>query len=171
MGAVRIRHSIREFATQPVILRILLGGKPKWLPLNFGFNDVMRMAPIRKCIRPICRSSPQNCMIGGRRHLLRNRLWLGGNFVWAMTYSHRPHWADHRVSTCSTIAERCFSWEVQGCQLVGFLGECPKFCSLSDCPSDLPSVRKMAKIRRCAKVHVDACWCFVVSARSQAYRS
>ena len=42
MGAVRIRHSIREFATQPVILWILLGGKPKWLPLNFGFNDVMR---------------------------------------------------------------------------------------------------------------------------------
>ena len=46
MGAVRIRHSIREFATQPVILWILLGGKPKWLPLNVGFNDVMRTAPI-----------------------------------------------------------------------------------------------------------------------------
>ena len=46
MGAVRIRHSIREIATQPVILWILLGGKPKWLPLNFGFNDVMRTAPI-----------------------------------------------------------------------------------------------------------------------------
>ena len=46
MGAVRIRHSIREFATQPVILWILLGGKPKWLLLNFGFNDVMRTAPI-----------------------------------------------------------------------------------------------------------------------------
>ena len=30
----------------PVILWILLGGKPKWLPLNFGFNDVMRTAPI-----------------------------------------------------------------------------------------------------------------------------
>ena len=47
MGAVRIRHSIREFATQPVILWILLGGKPKWRPLNFGFNDVMRTALIR----------------------------------------------------------------------------------------------------------------------------
>ena len=46
MGAVRIRHSIREIAAQPVILWILLGGKPKWLPLNFGFNDVMRTAPI-----------------------------------------------------------------------------------------------------------------------------
>ena len=44
MGAVRIRHSI--WATQPVILWILLGGKQKWLPLNFGFNDVMRTAPI-----------------------------------------------------------------------------------------------------------------------------
>ena len=46
MGAVRIHHSIREIATQPVILWILLGGKLKWLPLNFGFNDVMRTAPI-----------------------------------------------------------------------------------------------------------------------------
>ena len=46
MGAVRIRHSKREIATQPVILWILLGGKPKWLPLNFGFNDVMRTTPI-----------------------------------------------------------------------------------------------------------------------------
>ena len=36
--AVRIRHSIRKIATQPVILRIELGGKPKWLPLN---HDVM----------------------------------------------------------------------------------------------------------------------------------
>ena len=43
---MRIRHSIREFATQPVILWTLLGGKPKWLLLNFGFNDVMRTAPI-----------------------------------------------------------------------------------------------------------------------------
>ena len=50
MGAVRIRHSIWEFATQPVILWILLGGKPKWLPLNFGFNDVKRTAPISSLI-------------------------------------------------------------------------------------------------------------------------
>ena len=28
VGALRIRHSIRQFATQPVILWILLGGKP-----------------------------------------------------------------------------------------------------------------------------------------------
>ena len=46
MGAVRIRHSIREFATKLVNLWILLGGKPKWLLLNFGFNYVMRTAPI-----------------------------------------------------------------------------------------------------------------------------
>ena len=46
IGAVRIRHSIREIATHPVILWILLGGKPKWLQLNFGFNDVMRTTPI-----------------------------------------------------------------------------------------------------------------------------
>ena len=46
MGAVRIRHSIREIATLPVILWIPLGGKPIWLPLNFGFNDVMRTGHI-----------------------------------------------------------------------------------------------------------------------------
>ena len=53
MGAVRMRHSMREIATQPAILSIRLGGKPKWLPLNFGFNDVMCTAPIfehkRRC--------------------------------------------------------------------------------------------------------------------------
>ena len=31
----------------PVILWIELGGKPKWLPLNFGYHDVMCTAPIR----------------------------------------------------------------------------------------------------------------------------
>ena len=35
----------REIAIHTVFLWILLGGKPKWLPLNFGFNDVMRTAP------------------------------------------------------------------------------------------------------------------------------
>ena len=44
MEAVRIdlRHIIREIAIKPVILWIELGGKPKWLLLNFGFNDVMQ---------------------------------------------------------------------------------------------------------------------------------
>ena len=30
----------------PVILWISPGGKPKWLPLNFGYHDVMRTSPI-----------------------------------------------------------------------------------------------------------------------------
>ena len=42
MGVVRICHTIREIATQPVILWILLGGKSKFLWMNFGFDDVMR---------------------------------------------------------------------------------------------------------------------------------
>ena len=29
----------------PVIWWIELGGKSKWLPLNFGYHDVMRTAP------------------------------------------------------------------------------------------------------------------------------
>ena len=54
MGAVRIRHSIREIATQPVIVWILLCGKPQWLPLNFGYPDVIRTAPVKK-------TSPNGC--------------------------------------------------------------------------------------------------------------
>ena len=30
----------------PVTLWISLGGKPKWLPLKFGYHDVMRTCPI-----------------------------------------------------------------------------------------------------------------------------
>ena len=40
-GTVRICLSIQQIDTQPVIFRIELGGKPKWLPLSFGYNDVM----------------------------------------------------------------------------------------------------------------------------------
>ena len=43
------RHSIQEIATQPVNLWILLGGKPKWLPLNFGFNEKICTAPLHAC--------------------------------------------------------------------------------------------------------------------------
>ena len=47
MGPVRIRHSSHHFATgSPVILWIQLGGKPKWLPLKFGYHDVMRTSSI-----------------------------------------------------------------------------------------------------------------------------
>ena len=44
MGHVRIRHVIvhTNLPPSPVILWIELGGKPKWLPLNFGYHDVMR---------------------------------------------------------------------------------------------------------------------------------
>ena len=30
----------------PIILWTSLGGKPKWLPLKFGYHDVMRISPI-----------------------------------------------------------------------------------------------------------------------------
>ena len=46
MGPVRICHSLHEFATQPINLMTELVGKPKWLPLNFGYHDVMRTAPV-----------------------------------------------------------------------------------------------------------------------------
>ena len=47
MGLVQIRPSSHEIATQfnhSVYLE--LGGKPKWLPLHFGYNDVMRTSRI-----------------------------------------------------------------------------------------------------------------------------
>ena len=34
----------------PVILWISLGGKPKWLPLKFGYHDVMRTSPIMSSV-------------------------------------------------------------------------------------------------------------------------
>ena len=45
MGPVPIRHSSHDFGS-PVILWISLGGKPKWLPLKFGYHDVMHTSPI-----------------------------------------------------------------------------------------------------------------------------
>ena len=47
IGPVRICHSIQEIATQPAILWIELGVKPKWLQLKFGYNEAMRTAPVR----------------------------------------------------------------------------------------------------------------------------
>ena len=51
MGPVRIRtsgtiHTI--LPPSPVILWIELGGKPKWLPLKFGYHNLVRTAPIFK---------------------------------------------------------------------------------------------------------------------------
>ena len=39
-----IVHTI--WGGKPVILWISLGGKPKWLPLKFGYHDVMHTSPI-----------------------------------------------------------------------------------------------------------------------------
>ena len=47
-----IVHTI--WGGSPVILWISLGGKPKWLPLKFGYHDVMRTSPIAKIIKPEC---------------------------------------------------------------------------------------------------------------------
>ena len=38
--------SSQHFATQSSLLCTDLGGKPKWLPLNSGYHDVMRTTPI-----------------------------------------------------------------------------------------------------------------------------
>ena len=46
MGAVRIRHSIRGICHPASQSLDTAGWQEKWLPLNFGFNDVMRTAPI-----------------------------------------------------------------------------------------------------------------------------
>ena len=39
-----------KFPLQPVILWIELGGKSKWLPLTFGYCDMMRTTPIKWCL-------------------------------------------------------------------------------------------------------------------------
>ena len=45
MGPVCKRRESCGIATQQ-ILWIELGGKPKWLPLNFIYQHLIRMAPI-----------------------------------------------------------------------------------------------------------------------------
>ena len=50
MGPVRIRIVYTILGGSPVILWISLGGKPKWLPLNFGYHDVMRTSPMEHCL-------------------------------------------------------------------------------------------------------------------------
>ena len=51
-----IVHTI--WGGSPVILWISLGGKPKWLPLKFGYHDVMRTSPLRA---PNCLSFVRVC--------------------------------------------------------------------------------------------------------------
>ena len=64
MGPVRIRHSSHGFGGSPVILWISLGGKPKWLPLKFGYHDVMRTRPISSHFR-IQVGSADECVASG----------------------------------------------------------------------------------------------------------
>ena len=45
----------------PVILWILLGGKPKWLLLKFGFHDVMRTSPIHILINAQFNHKTKRC--------------------------------------------------------------------------------------------------------------
>ena len=45
-GPVRIRRSSHDLPPSPVITE--LGGKPKWLPLDFGYHDVMHTGPMYK---------------------------------------------------------------------------------------------------------------------------
>ena len=55
MGPVRIRSLHTFLPPSPVILWISLGGKPKWLPLDFGYHDVMRTTPL--CVMVKCHLS------------------------------------------------------------------------------------------------------------------
>ena len=58
MQAVRIRHSIRESATQPVIVLILQGGKPKWLPWTLDSMMLCARPPFQN--RHVARTSPSS---------------------------------------------------------------------------------------------------------------
>ena len=46
MGPVRIRHSSHDFGWQSSHSVDLAGWQAKWLPLKFGYHDVMRTSPI-----------------------------------------------------------------------------------------------------------------------------
>ena len=64
------------FPPSPVILWISLGGKPKWLPLEFGYYDIMRTSPILKKVYGVPRTcdTRQQCT---RQRDLRKGCWSG----------------------------------------------------------------------------------------------
>ena len=61
----------------PVILWILLGGKPKWLPLKCGYHEVMRTAPIlyNSTFFPFVRSF-KDLLANSLHWCFSHKLWL-----------------------------------------------------------------------------------------------
>ena len=85
-----IVHTI--WGGSPVILWISLGGKPKWLPLKFGYHDVMRTSPI-VCFYNIL-------MVESLRHFfLSSKRWKNKDFTWKKILS-RSFFCPPRILLC-----------------------------------------------------------------------
>ena len=88
----------------PVVLWIDLGGKPKWLPLNFGYHDVMRTALIGESWRdngyqvnhPWSLHIPNfyDAMVNVSEHVLHKRS------------SHKHNFHSTFANTCSACKSR-----------------------------------------------------------------
>ena len=94
----------------PVILWISLGSKPKWLPLKFGYHDVMRTSPIHRETRLLYRGGVIAIDNEKRKHNVKTLLLgasfaLGKNgFMFTCNTSYRDCkllWWDSAVTYCS----------------------------------------------------------------------
>ena len=108
MGPVRMRHRSHHFATKPSHSVDRAGWharKPKWLPLNFGYYDVMRTSPIQGAHSIKFRISWRNAHGPIAKQVL---FWLEGTFPESLTFSVLIHWdalpseywEDHLVRGC-----------------------------------------------------------------------
>ena len=108
-GAVPMRRSIREFATQPVIVWILLGGKPKWLLLNFRFKNVMRIALIVQKLLATSRELTKNLAAPCSSKIASQQNVGDCLFLWPYTFSKSPancFWDPFAISSFSFFGLR-----------------------------------------------------------------
>ena len=88
---------LTKLPPSPVILWIKLGGKPKWLPLNFGYRDFMRTSPVG-----VCKDASWPL----------NQVWGAHNFV---KFGPWSRWVDSPALSTPALGDTacgCDSWDL-----------------------------------------------------------
>ena len=99
----------------PVILRISLGGKPKWLPLKFGYHDVMRTSPIKGSLPLLFDLNIVQEMEHERRKL--TRLAKSGEMVPVLPTPCYPKFNGSYFSLPPSSIHRMTGWVTISCEL------------------------------------------------------
>ena len=96
-----------KWPPSPVILWIGLGGKPKWLPLNFGYNVTIHTGPIELCLTNICSDIA-----------FRLVYWLGLCLMfrwWVSLWEAIRGWVQAKLDTLRyvwLVSHRCCCWKL-----------------------------------------------------------